>query len=276
MATVWLGIFLLLQVSWSFPMHFRKHNGLTLMRNKVESPGDQNNFIKRSGVDYHFRERMGTFLEMAGGRRSNRQDILKYHRAQCTYMSQPWIQSQDIIYQQDPGVMFLFRVYTGPLRPTFPRPNLFKYMSRIYRCCKLGFTCKRVKGLQGTWTHGNGRKEVEFSIDSDIFNLSILRAELHLEVSLGSNQLTVVPVLTAKGITLSSFTTLRSDHVMELALDVMSLLQMLKETDTEDTMSEEVTELSLALHCIHNEHPAPCHLYGVSLLHPPFLALHYE
>ncbi|OCT98192.1 uncharacterized protein XB5848002.S [Xenopus laevis] len=275
MGTVWLWICLVLQVSWTFPMHFRKHNELTLLRNKVESHGDPNNFIKQSRADTPFKERVGTFPEMTGGRRSNRQNILKYYRAQCTYMSQPWIQSQDIIYQQDPSAMFLFKVYTGSLRPTFPHQNLFKYMSRIYRCCKLGFTCKRVKGLQGTWTPGSGKKEVEFSIDSDIFNLSILRAELHLEVSLASNQLTVVPGLTAKGITLASFTELRSDHVMELALDAMSLLQMLKESDTEDT-NEDVTELSLALHCIHKEHPVPCHLYGVSLLHPPFLAFQYE
>uniref|UniRef100_A0A6I8SNF2 Uncharacterized protein n=1 Tax=Xenopus tropicalis TaxID=8364 RepID=A0A6I8SNF2_XENTR len=262
MGTVWLWICLVIQVSWTFPMHFRKHNGLTLLRNKVESPGDPNNFIKISRTEHHLKERMDTFLEIIGGRRSNRQDILKYHRAQCTYMSQPWTRSQDIIYQQDPSAMFLFRVFTGPLRPTFPHQNLFRYMSRIYRCCKLGFTCKRVKGLQGTWARGAGKKEVEFSIDSEIINLSILRAELHLEVSLRSNQLSVVPVLTAKGVTFSSFTELRSDHGMDLALDVMFLLQMLKETDTEEMMNEEVTELSLALHCFHNELPVPCHLYG--------------
>ncbi|KAM4808062.1 uncharacterized protein WCC33_002784 [Rhinophrynus dorsalis] len=274
MAIVWFWICLFLQFSWTLPFNFRRNNALILMRNKVERTGEPSNFIKRSRIEN--RERMEIFLEMLGiGRRSNGQDLLRYHRTQCNYMSQPWLQRPDVFYNMDPSALFLFRVFTGPLRPIFPQHNLFRFISRIYRCCKLGFPCRRVKGLQGTLNAGDGRKAVEFYIDSDILSLSILRAELHLEVSV-TDQLTVIPVLTTNGIALSRFTQSRSEHVADLILDVMFLFQILKESETEDMMNEDVTELSLSLHCIQNDRHVPCNLHGVSLIHAPFLALQYE
>ncbi|KAG8455743.1 hypothetical protein GDO86_001800 [Hymenochirus boettgeri] len=275
MDMAWLWIFLLLQVSWTFPLHLRRNNGQSLLKNTVESPGDHNNFIKKSRTEQNFNERLDNFLEMIGGRRTNRQDLLKYHRSQCSFLSQQWAWHQDIVYQPDPSAIFMLRVFTGPLRPMFPEQNLFRYISRVYKCCKLGFTCKRIKGLQGTLAFGDGKKEVEFYFDPDIFSLSILRAELHLQVSL-SDQLVVIPVLMAKGRTYSSFTQLKREHFTDLALDVMFLLKMMKEMNTEDMMREDVTELSLALHCIQNDFHVPCNLYGVSMLHSPFLVLQYE
>ncbi|KAM4707087.1 uncharacterized protein O3C94_003240 [Discoglossus pictus] len=241
---------------------------------KLERAGEHNNFVKRVKTENSHRERMETFFEMFGGR-SKGQDFVKYHRSQCVHMSQPWIQRHEAMYSQNYSSEFSFKVFTGPLRPMYPEHNLFRYISGIYKCCRLGFTCRKIKGLQGTLKAGDGKEEVDFYIDADVYNLSILQAELHLEVS-ASEGLTVIPVLTAKGVEHSRFRQLRSDHLMDLALDVKFLLQILKDCDTEDTMKEEMMELRLALHCIQNEHVVPCDLHGVSLLHSPFIALHYE
>ncbi|MEE6504535.1 hypothetical protein FKM82_005228 [Ascaphus truei] len=274
MDTVWIWLCFFLQVAWTSPVSSRRSNGHMLERNQVERTREPNNLVKGRRTENHNRERLETSLDRVGaGRWSTGQDLLRYHRTQCIHMSQPWTHGQDAVRNQDPSSVFLFSVFTGSLKPIFPQQNLFQYISRIYRCCKLGFTCRKIKGLQGTIEVGDRRKEMEFYVDLDITNLSILRAELHLEVS-NSDGLTVIPVLRAKGTPHSRYLQLIRNRVSDLTLDVMFLFKMLKET--QDVMSEDVTELSLALHCIRNEHPVPCDLNGVSLLHHPFIALQYE
>ncbi|XP_075709888.1 uncharacterized protein LOC142743224 [Rhinoderma darwinii] len=255
-------------------MYSRKTHGHTPVPNKIERAVETNNFIKKQRSESHNRERMERILEILGADRwSKGQDILKYHRSQCNYMNQSWTQWQGSTENQDPSSVYMLNVFIRPIKPTFPQKNLFQYMSRIYRCCKLGFSCRRIKGLQGILDEGI--KEAAFNIDSDIFSLSIQRAELHLEVS-ADEQLTVIPVLNINGLRRSSFRQMRSGHIIDLALDVMFILQALKETDMAYTVNGVVTELSLSLHCIQNDLHVPCNLHRVSLLQPPFITLQYK
>ncbi|XP_066458068.1 uncharacterized protein [Eleutherodactylus coqui] len=252
-----------IQASWTFPMYAMKTHGYSA-----------DNLIKKQRSDSQHRERMENILEMFGADRwSKGQDILKHHRSQCNYMNQFWTQWQGSTDNQDASSVFMLKVFTGPLKPVFPQKNLFQYMSRIYRCCRLGFGCRRIKGLQGTLDEGG--RVAAFYIDSDVFSSSIQRAELHLEVSAGE-ELTVIPELFINGLRRSSFTQIRRGPIMDLSLDVMFLLQVLKEKALADPVNEEVTELSLSLHCIQNDLQVPCNLPGAPLLQPPFIALQYR
>ncbi|XP_073529145.1 uncharacterized protein [Phyllobates terribilis] len=120
-----------------------------------------------------------------------------------------------------------------------------------------------------------GGREAAFYIDLDVFSLSIHRAELHFELS-AEEQVTVIPVLNMNGLRHSSFTQIRRGHIIDLTLDVMFILQALKEKEMVETAIEDVTELSLSLHCIQNDLHVPCNPHGVSLLHHPFIALQYK
>ncbi|XP_077317175.1 uncharacterized protein LOC143939955 [Lithobates pipiens] len=272
MSTLWLWLCVLLQVSWTFSMFLRKTSDHVPVHAKPERAA-QTNIIKKQRADNQNRDRIDTIMaKITADRWSKGQDILKHHRTQCNYMNQSWTYWHDSSDNQDPKSVYMFRIFTGPLKATFPQRNLFQYVSRVYRCCKLRLNCPKVKGLQGTMA--DGKKEISLYIDPDNFGLSIRRAELHLEV-LADEQLTVFPVLTINGHTHSRFTQLRSGHIIDLALDVMFLLQALKEKETDSMVNEEVIELSLALHCMKNELHVPCNSHRVSLLHAPFIALQY-
>ncbi|KAM9329597.1 uncharacterized protein PAF06_004359 [Gastrophryne carolinensis] len=275
MSALWLWLCVLLQVSWTFPMYSRKAPGHMAIHSKLGRPGnvETNNFIKKPRSENQNRERIENMLErLAADRVSKGQDSLKYHRTQCNHMNQSWTHWQDFTNNQDPGSVYMFRVFTGPLQPTFPQRNLFQYITRIYRCCKLRLNCPKIKGLQGTLEDGG--KEIALYMDSDIFGLSVRRAELHLEV-LADELVTVIPALSINGVTHSRFLQLRSGHIIDLALDIMFLLQALKEKDMEAMILEDVTELSLTLHCIKDDLHVPCSRHRVSLLHAPFIALQY-
>ncbi|KAM3936713.1 uncharacterized protein RB166_021792 [Leptodactylus fuscus] len=269
MSRFWLCLYVFIQVSWSSPiMNSLGH----LPVHKIGRAEESNNFIKKQRSES--RERTENILEIFGTDRwSKEQDILKYHRSQCNYKNQSWTQWQGSADHQDLTSVYDVKVYTGPLKPIFPQKNLFQYMGRIYRCCKLGFSCSRIKGLQGTLDEGG--RELAFYIDSDIFSLSIQRAELHLQIS-ADDQVTVIPVLNVNGVRRSRFVEKRNGLIIDLALDVMFILQALKERDMADMVHEEVIELSLSLHCMQSDVHVPCNLHRVSLLHSPFITIQYK
>ncbi|KAM5191669.1 uncharacterized protein ACMZJ9_001633 [Mantella aurantiaca] len=273
MSILWLWLCVLLQVSWTFPMFLKKTSGHVTVHARPEKAEQPNNFIKKQKSENQSRERVEKIMaKLTADRWSKGQDSLKYHRTQCNYMNQSWTQGLDPTINQDSKSVYMFRASTGHLKATFPQKNLFQYVSRIYRCCKLRLNCPKIKGLQGTLQ--DEKREISFYIDSDNFDLSIRRAELHLEI-LADEQLTVIPALTINGHTHSRFTQLRNGHIIDLTLDVMFLLQALKEKEPDTMADEEVTELSLMLHCIKNELHVPCNSHRVSLLHAPFIALQY-
>ncbi|XP_072271534.1 uncharacterized protein [Pyxicephalus adspersus] len=271
MSSFWLWLFVLLQVSSTFPMYVRNTSGPAPMYAKPERTAQMNNLIKKQKENQN-KERIEIMAKLTD-RWSKGQDILRYHRTQCNHMNQSWTHWQDsTAVIQDSKSDYTFRVFTGPLKATFPQRNLFQYVNRVYRCCKLGLNCPKIKGLQGTLEYG--KNEINIYIDPDIFGLSIRRAELHLEL-LADEHLTIIPSLTLNGHTYSRFTQSRSGYITDLALDVMFLLHALKEKDVDSMAIEEVTELQLTLYCMKNELYVPCHLKKVSLLHSPFIALHY-
>ncbi|KAG8596895.1 hypothetical protein GDO81_002087 [Engystomops pustulosus] len=255
-------------------MSSMKTHGLSPVFSKTGRAVETNNFIKKQRTDTNIREQVQNILQiLSTDRWTKGQDMLKYHRSQCNYMNQSWTQWQGLMDYDEPSSVYMLRVFTGPIKPMFPQKNLFQYMSRIYRCCKLGFSCRRIKGLQGTLDEG--RREAAFYIDTDVLSLSTQRAELHLHVS-ADEQLTVIPILTINGLRRSSFTQMRSGHIVDVALDVMFILQALKDKEMEDAVKEDVTELSLSLLCIYNDLHVPCNGHRVSLLHSPFIALQYK
>ncbi|XP_077136980.1 uncharacterized protein LOC143793938 isoform X1 [Ranitomeya variabilis] len=269
MSTFWLYLCVTMQVSWNLPVYSLKTLGHLPVQNKIGIAGETNNFIKQQRP-----ERMDYALEILDNDRwSKGQDILRHHRSQCNYINQSWTQWQGSTDSKDPDSVYMLKVFTGPLKPIFLQKNLLQYMSRIYRCCKLGFRCRKVKGLQGTLDKGGN--EAAFYIDLDIFSLSVHRAELHFELS-AEEQVTVIPVLNMNGLRHSSFTQIRRGHIIDLTLDVMFILQALKEKEMVETMTEDVTELSLSLHCIQNDLHVPCNRHGVTMLHHPFIALQYQ
>lgn len=155
MSTLWLWLCLLLQVSWTFPMFLRETSGHVAMNAKQERTAQTNNFIKKQRAENQNRERVEKIMaKFTLDRLSKGQDTLKYHRTQCNYMNQSWTHWIDSADHQDPKSVYMFRVFTGQLKATFPRQNLFQYVSRVYMCCKLRLNCPRIKGLQGTLHDG--------------------------------------------------------------------------------------------------------------------------
>ncbi|KAM8961183.1 uncharacterized protein RCH25_036953 [Pelodytes ibericus] len=276
MNSIYLWMCLFLQVSRTLTLNSRM-NVHSPVKNNPDRTGDSSNLIKKVKIESQITENMESTPEMVEAVRQSRgQDIPKHHRSRCNSMSQAWTRGQNAIYSQQPTSVFRFKIFTGPLRPLSPQHNLVRYITRVYKCCKLGFTCNRVRGLQGTLEVGKcmGNK-VEFYVDPDVSASSVFRAELHLEVPT-ADQLTVIPVLTANGKQHFSFIQLKRDHTTDLILDLRFLLQILKEAESGNTMTEKVTVMSLGFHCIQQGYHVPCDMHRISLLHAPFIAFHYK
>ncbi|XP_053306685.1 uncharacterized protein LOC128468855 [Spea bombifrons] len=249
----------------------------TSARNNPERTDDAINLIKKIKNESQPLEKVESLSETLGaGKWPNEQNPPKHQRSRCNHLSQAWTRGQDTIYSQEPSTTYQFKVFTGPLRPISPHYNLVQYMNRVYKCCKLGFNCNLVRGLQGTLDVGDEGYMVEFFLDPEVLTATVVQAELHLEVP-ASDQLTVIPVLTTDGVQHFSFIPLRRDKITDLVLDVRFLLPMLKEVETGNMIhEEEVTELTLGLYCIQNGYHVPCDLHGISLLRYPFIVLHYK
>ncbi|XP_029427126.1 uncharacterized protein LOC115073103 [Rhinatrema bivittatum] len=199
-------------------------------------------------------------------------EVLGYQRSQCIHMSQPWVWGHLGLLGQQMSSSFKLRLHTapsGPTRPAFPQQHLFQYIRTIYSCCKLGFACRKVKGLQGKIEVDDEGTNLEFYIDSDILGLSILRAELHLEIS-NPDHITVTPVLSTSATRSTSHLKLARADVSDLTLDATFLFHLLQEAGGTRR------EMSLSLNCIVSQHPVPCDHHGVGLLGAPFIAILYK
>ncbi|XP_069476502.1 uncharacterized protein [Ambystoma mexicanum] len=196
----------------------------------------------------------------------------RYPGPQCLHMSQPWSSGQHRLAELEDSAPFRLRAHTaasGPPRPTFPHQHLFHYIKNIYRCCKLGFACRKIKGLQGRVVLEGPLKNLDFYVDPQTLELSVQRAELHLEVS-NPDHVAVVPVLKIPGFSSSSHTKMTRDDVTDVTLDVMFLFDMLRAD------RGVMAELTLSLHCIQDNLLVPCDYHGVSILRAPFIALLYK
>uniref|UniRef100_A0A8C5LVN3 Uncharacterized protein n=2 Tax=Leptobrachium leishanense TaxID=445787 RepID=A0A8C5LVN3_9ANUR len=271
MDTFWLLMSLFLQVSQALTVNSRNSEE-TPVKMHSEQTGEPSNLIKKIKPESHGVEKKDNAFEMLleFGRWPKGQDNPKQHRSRCNSISQAWTRGQDAIYRQHPTYKLQLKVFTGLLKPVTVQDNLVRYLSKIANCCMLGFSCNRVRGLQGT-LGVDGENHVGFYMDSEVITPSVFRVELHLEVT-AIEQLTVIPVVTANGHQHNSFIQLRRNHITDLILDLRFLLLMLKETETAET----VIEIMLGFHCIHNGYHAPCDEHGIMLLNVPFIALHYK
>lgn len=91
---------------------------------------------------------------------------------QCSQLTAPWTGSQPASAAADWSCVYRLKVAPmsedGPQRPVFPQQPLFRFIRRVYRCCRLGHRCGGVKGLQGRGTAG------QHSVNLTPFSLLLL------------------------------------------------------------------------------------------------------
>ncbi|XP_062274233.1 uncharacterized protein si:ch211-170d8.2 [Scomber scombrus] len=151
------------------------------------------------------------------------------HREQCAELSATWLENTQA--PQDNSTLLQLRV--RPFSPgvsrglVFPGKSLFSFVRRVYRCCQEGLNCRSVKGIQGRL---RGDTDVEFLMTREILSLTVMRAELHLQLS-NPQHLDVRPVLPfmAKRNLPTRYSVWSRGHTVELRLDLLFLLQILQE-----------------------------------------------
>uniref|UniRef100_A0A8C4F640 Uncharacterized protein n=1 Tax=Dicentrarchus labrax TaxID=13489 RepID=A0A8C4F640_DICLA len=178
--------------------------------------------------------------------------------------------------------------------PVFPGKSLFSFVRRVYRCCQEGISCRSVKGIQGRL-----RGDVEFLLTREISSLTLLRAELHLQLS-NPQHLDVHPVLSsmAKRGLPTRYSLWSRGNTVELRVDLLFLLQSLQEAaggadggpglvnmrrvvfsslqDTDGAGALPALDLGLVLGCSRDGSGVSCGAGGVHLSHTPFMALFYQ
>ncbi|XP_043924409.1 uncharacterized protein LOC122799429 [Protopterus annectens] len=214
-------------------------------------------------------------------KRSESSDVWLHMGTHCSYMSQPWIGGLPTLSAAEEMSPLNLRVHisiAGHPKPVFPQQHLFQFIRHIYNCCKLGVACQKIKGLQGRLRRGGHHNNLEFFVNSDVLELSIMRAELHLEIS-NPDRVEVEPVLRVQHTTAPSASSSRhikqvKNGILELTLDIMFLFKMLK--DNHHEVSPELTELILTLKCIKHSVLVSCAEHGVNILLAPFIAIAYN
>ncbi|XP_029115479.1 uncharacterized protein LOC114912479 [Scleropages formosus] len=68
----------------------------------------------------------------------------------------------------------------GPRRAVSPEEALRSFSARVYRCCRMGFQCRGVRGIQG---HVSADFHVEFYLLPDVLLAPVVSAEVHLHIS---------------------------------------------------------------------------------------------
>ncbi|TMS04139.1 hypothetical protein E3U43_001028 [Larimichthys crocea] len=226
-------------------------------------------------------------------------------RERCAELAAPW--QENARAPEDHGNLlrvrvrpFTQRAAPGPgpaLGPglLFPGSSLFSFVRRVYRCCQDGASCRSVRGIQGRL---RGDSDLEFLLTSDVLSLSVLRAELHLQLS-NPEHLDVRPVLSymAKRGLPTRYSLWSRGNTVELRVDLLFLLQSLQEAaggaaggggarlvnmrravfppTTSGALQDSAWgELGLILGCSRQGSGVSCG--GVQLSHTPFMALYYR
>ncbi|XP_078409016.1 uncharacterized protein LOC144687142 [Cetorhinus maximus] len=264
----------LLQLPWALPVH-------------SESPPLQ---LEDEGLLYKF---LSGSLEMelsedpleSGSSSSNSkrmgrsETIMGVRHAHCARPSESWstVSSGSALLAE--SVLYRVTITTASAEPpwkVFPLWHLMMFMKRFYSCCKLGYTCKRIKGYQGRLIGHNERK-MEFFLRPEYLNLNVLRSQLHLHIA-NPDRLVLEAEIRMKmqGTTVAKTTRNITWHKYgesELAFDTLFLFKMMKEAHFKEGGG--TTELSLILKCFQGYDPLSCSEHGVSVLRAPFMAIGY-
>ncbi|KAF7654682.1 hypothetical protein LDENG_00066440 [Lucifuga dentata] len=230
---------------------------------------------------------------------SHRREIAETHRERCVELAAPWLENTQPA--ADNATLIPLRV--RPLSPggsqgmVFPGKPLFSFVRRVYRCCQEGFLCRRVKGIQGRIRRDT---DVEFLLTREILSITIVRAELHLQLSNPQCQ-DIHPVLSsmAKRNLPTRFNLWSHGNTVEMRVDLLFLFQDLQEEASGSRGGPSLLnirsaafsspaagssaprpvqdmELNLVLGCSRDGSAASCEDSGVHLLHTPFVALSYR
>ncbi|XP_028269652.1 uncharacterized protein LOC114441083 [Parambassis ranga] len=159
-----------------------------------------------------------------------RRGISETHRERCAELEVPWLENTRKA-PGDNGTLLQLRV--RPLSPgasrglVFPGKSLFSFVRRVYRCCQEGVNCRSVKGIQGRL---RGDADVEFVFTKEILLLTVMRAELHLQLS-NPQHLDIHPVLPSmsKHSLPTRYSLGSRGDTVELRVDLLFLFRSLQE-----------------------------------------------
>ncbi|XP_049907241.1 uncharacterized protein si:ch211-170d8.2 [Epinephelus moara] len=159
-----------------------------------------------------------------------RRGITETHRERCAELAVPWLENARQA-PEDHATLLQLRV--RPFSPgasqglVFPGKSLFSFVRRVYHCCQDGLNCRSVKGIQGRLRGGT---DVEFLLTREILSLTIVRAELHLQLS-NPQHLDIHPVLLymAKRDHPTRYSLWSRGNTVELRVDLLFLFQSLQE-----------------------------------------------
>ncbi|XP_059192519.1 uncharacterized protein si:ch211-170d8.2 [Centropristis striata] len=162
--------------------------------------------------------------------RRGRRGAAETHREQCAELAAPWLDNKQRAPEDNATVL---QLRVRPFSPggsqglVFPGKSLFSFVRRVYRCCQEGVSCRSVKGIQGRLRGGT---DVEFLLNREVLSLTVMRAELHLQLS-NPQHLDIHPVLSsmAKRDLPTRYALWSRGNTVELRVDLLFLFQSLQE-----------------------------------------------
>ncbi|KAK1160048.1 hypothetical protein AOXY_G21544 [Acipenser oxyrinchus oxyrinchus] len=198
-------VLLSLRFAGGLPFHANRGRQISaLSHTKEEAALDgARRFLDRGGIGARHGGR-GSFMDRPGKggliRVPTEDSIKRHQQPRCVHMTEPWTVGRPSAASL-PGDRLVYRLKVhassaaGQRQPIFPQQQLFQYLGKVYQCCKTGFVCRKIKGIQGRLTRDADRGDVEFLVNPDVGALAIQRAELHVQIS-NPDRLRVEPVLT--------------------------------------------------------------------------------
>ncbi|KAF3696084.1 hypothetical protein EXN66_Car011760 [Channa argus] len=159
-----------------------------------------------------------------------RRGMMETHRERCAELAAPWLENTQHAHE-DNATMLQLRVrpfHPGTFRgQVFPGKSLFNFVRRVYHCCQEGQNCRSVKGIQGVLS---GDTAVEFLLTREILSLTVVRVELHLQLT-NPQHLDIHPMLPfmAKHNLPTRYNSWSRGNTVELRMDLLFLFQSLQE-----------------------------------------------
>ncbi|XP_010775294.1 uncharacterized protein [Notothenia coriiceps] len=159
-----------------------------------------------------------------------RRGVAETYRERCAERAAPWLENTQPA-PEDNATLLQLRAL--PLTPgashglVFPGKSLFSFVRSVYHCCQEGRDCRSVKGIQGRLRGGTN---VEFFFTREILSLSVIRAELHLQLS-NPQHLDIHPVLPSlakRGLN-TRYSLWSRGNTVDLRVDLLFLFQSLQE-----------------------------------------------
>ncbi|XP_033903036.3 uncharacterized protein LOC117428264 [Acipenser ruthenus] len=236
-------VLLSLRFAGGLPFHAdrgRQISALSHTREKAALDGARR-FLDRGGIGAGHGGR-GSLMDRPGKggifRVPTDDSIKRHQQPPCVQMTEPWTVGRPSAASL-PGDRLVYRLKVhassaaGQRQPIFPQHHLFQYLGKVYQCCKTGFVCRKIKGIQGRLTRDAARREVEFLVNPDVGALEIQRAELHVQIS-NPDRVRVEPVLTLQhaenqDAVSSRYVGVMREGVSDFTLDLAFLFQTLKD-----------------------------------------------